>query len=62
MNDTSKRLHRELDDATKLKISQALKGRCKTQDHANAISSGLKNYWKTIPPKSENKESEVEGF
>ena len=62
MENTGKRLYRQLDDATKMKISQSLKGRSKTQDHTNAISNGLKNYWKTIPNKSEDKSNEVEGF
>lgn len=62
MNDSNgKRQYRQLDDTTKARISQTLKGRTKTQDHKQAIANGLTNYWKTIPekPKSEN---EVEGF
>lgn len=63
MEKTSKRLYRQLDDATKMKISQSLKGRSKTVDHTSAISNGMKNYWKTIPDKSECESSnEVEGF
>ena len=50
MND-NKRKYRELDDATKLKISQALKGRSKVATHKENISNGMKNYWKTIPNK-----------
>lgn len=51
--DTKKRLYRELEDITKLKISQALKGRSKSTSHKENISQGLKNYWKTVP-KREN--------
>lgn len=62
MNSTGKRQYRQLDDATKAKISQALTGRSKTQDHVNPISNGLKKYWKDIPNKPEDKKNEVEGF
>lgn len=46
---TKKRLYRELNDITKQKISQTLKGRSKSELHKENISQGLKNYWKTIP-------------
>lgn len=62
MNSTGKRQYRQLDDATKAKISQSLLGRSKTQDHVNAISNGLKNYWKGIPNKPEDKSSGFEGI
>ncbi len=48
---TNKRKYRELDPETKQKISQAMKGRSKTISHKEAISNGLKSYWKTIPNK-----------
>ncbi|WP_168354562.1 hypothetical protein [Palleniella muris] len=50
MND-NKRKYRELDDATKLKISQALKGRSKATTHKENISNGMREYWKTVPNK-----------
>ena len=46
-----KRKYREMDDATKQKISQSLKGRSKSYSHVENIKQGLKNYWKTIPNK-----------
>lgn len=47
----SKRQYRELSDMTKMKISQSLKGRGKSETHKEAISNGLKEYWKGIPNK-----------
>lgn len=47
----NKRQFRELDDSTKQKISQALKGRSKDMSHKENISKGLKEYWKGIPNK-----------
>lgn len=44
-----KRQYREMDDATKQKISQSLKGRGKSYSHIENIKKGLKNYWKTVP-------------
>lgn len=46
-----KRKYREMDDATKQKISQKLKGRMKSISHCQAISDGLKNYWQQISSK-----------
>lgn len=54
---TNKRKYRELDPETKQKISQAMKGKSKSFTHKEAISNGLKDYWKTIPnkPTTDNK-------
>ena len=56
----NKRQYRELNTATKGKISQSLKGRSKTASHKEAISNALKAYWKTIPnmPSDANKVEE----
>ena len=53
------RIYRQMDDATKLRISQRLKGRSMSDSHKQAISDGMKAYWKTIPykPTDENNES-----
>ena len=53
------RLYREIDDATKLRISQRLKGRSMSDSHKQAISNGMKAYWANIPnkPSDENNES-----
>lgn len=45
------RAYRELNDATKLRISQKLKGRTMTDSHKQAISNGMKAYWATVPNK-----------
>lgn len=53
-----KRQFRQMDDATKLRISQCLRGRSMSETHKQAISNGMKAYWATIPNKpTENNES-----
>ena len=54
-----KRKYREMDDATKAKISQSLKGRSKSFSHVENIKQGLRNYWKSVPnkPTDENRET-----
>ena len=55
------RQFRELNDATKQRISQALRGRSKTDTHKEAISNGMKKYWSSIPSMNlNNKEGENE--
>ena len=44
-----KRQYRQMDDVTKQKISQSLKGRSKSMVHKENISDGLKGYWQTVP-------------
>lgn len=46
-----KRKFREMDDTTKMKISQALKGRSKSSTTKDRISSGLRNYWSKVQNK-----------
>lgn len=54
------RMYRELDDATKQKISQSQKERYRQMSNSdlrkknNKIANSLRSYWKTIPNKSEN--------
>lgn len=43
------RQFRQMDDATKLRISQKLSGRAMSDTHKQAISDGMKTYWATIP-------------
>lgn len=54
------RIFRNLDDATKQRISQKLKNRSLSDSHRQAISDGMRAYWATIPSKpienNENKE------
>ena len=49
MNTTPQRQYRELSNVTKLKISQSMKGRSKSDTHREAISKGMKNYWQGVP-------------
>mgnify|MGYP003484707861 FL=1 len=52
------RIYRQMDDATKLRISQRLKGRSMSDSHKQAISDGMKAYWAGIPNKpTENNEN-----
>ena len=46
-----KRQFRELEPETKQKISQANKGRKKSEIHKQHISQGMLNYWKDVPSK-----------
>lgn len=50
----SKRVYRELDDETKRKISQAMKGRHKNYAHRQKISRSMKDYWRHVPNKPES--------
>lgn len=56
MNNTGKRMYRNLEDDTKAKISQSLRGRSKSASHIQAISDGLKKYWTTVPSQPKNNE------
>lgn len=54
MENTRKRKYRELSEETKKKISLALRGRCKSAAHIQAISDAMKKYWESIPKKTED--------
>lgn len=49
-----RRKYRQMDDITKQKISQSLKGKSKSFSHVENIRKGLRNYWKNIPNKPTN--------
>ena len=51
-NNNYKRKTREMDDVTKQKISNSLRGRKKSTQHCQAISNGLKKAWEQIPYKN----------
>lgn len=55
----NKRQYRELNNETKLKISQSLKYHNKSEAHKQAIAKAMKLYWETIPHKPKD-EKEVE--
>ena len=50
------RKYRERDEVTKtkIKISNSLRNRAKSQSHCQAISQGLKDYWKGVPSQKNN--------
>lgn len=53
-----KRLYRNLEDDTKMRIAQSLKGRTFSDSHKQAISDAMRQYWSTIPYRDdENNES-----
>ena len=54
-----KRTYRELNDDTKQRISQALKGHGLTDNHKQAISDGMRAYWATIPNKPNDGTNEI---
>ena len=49
-----KRQFRERDELTKMKISNLLRNRAKSKSHCEAISQGLKDYWKSVPSQKNN--------
>lgn len=62
--ENKKRIYRELSDDTKQKISNASKGRPKSQSHRQHISQAMTDYWKTIPHRptpSNNQSSTASG-
>ena len=53
-----KRLYRNLEDDTKKRIAQSLRGRTFSDSHKQAISDAMRQYWATIPYRpTENNES-----
>ena len=56
------RQYRNLNDATKSRISQKLRNCGLSDSHKQAISDGMKAYWSTIPykPNNENNNSKNE--
>ena len=53
------RIFRELNDDTKLRISQRLRNRTLSDSHKEAISNGMKAYWATIPNKPNDGTNEI---
>jgi len=53
-NNQYKRQYRELDDATKEKISRSTTGVKKSDLHKQHISQAMKDYWKSVPHKPED--------
>lgn len=60
MDNNYKRQYRQLDDTTKEKISQSLRGRTKSATYTQAISDGLKKYWTSVPNQPNNNENKTE--
>ena len=49
MEKNFKRKYRERDEITKMKIANSLRNRSKSAFHRQAISQGLKNFYKSLP-------------
>lgn len=49
MEKNHKRKCRKLSEETKLKISNSMKGKKKTEEHRQHIKEGMIDYWKTVP-------------
>lgn len=47
-----------MDNSTKQKISASLKNRKKSLTHCQAISRGMKEYWKNIPYRDDKNNSD----
>ena len=54
MEKNFKRKYRERDEITKMKISNSLRNRAKSASHRQAISQGLKNFYKSLPSMKNN--------
>ena len=54
MEKNFKRKFRERDEITKMKISNSLRNRSKSASHRQAISQGLKNFYKSLPSMKNN--------
>ncbi len=51
MNTIGKRIYREMDNATKEKISKSSQGKPKSASHKFHISQAMTKYWQGIPHK-----------
>ena len=54
MEKNFKRKYRERDEITKMKIANSLRNRSKSVSHRQAISQGLKNFYKNLQSMKNN--------
>lgn len=54
-----KRQYREIDDATKQKISLTSRNKPKSEQHKQHISQGMIEYWETVPHRPDANNNEV---
>lgn len=54
-----KRQYRELDKATKQKISDSSRNKPKTDEHKQRISQGMLRYWASVPHRPNDMNNEV---
>lgn len=51
------RMYRQMEDATKMRISQRLKNRSLSDSHKQAIADSMRKYWATIPSKPQGEKN-----
>lgn len=49
INQQHKRQWRELDNATRERISRSTQGKAKSEQHKQRISQAMKDYWQQVP-------------
>lgn len=54
-----KRQYRELDDETKMKISDSSRGKHKSEQHKQHISQAMRDYWETVPHRPDDNDNDV---
>lgn len=54
MDKNYKRQWRELSDEHKSRISQTSTGKAKSAEHREHISQGMREYWKSVPHRTED--------
>lgn len=54
-----KRQYRQIDDETKMKISQTSRNKPKSEQHKLHISQGMEEYWRTVPNRPDDNDNEV---
>lgn len=57
-----KRQYRELEDATKQKISQSSRNKPKSEQHKQHISQGMIDYWQTVPHRPDEDGTTTDGI
>lgn len=59
MMNNYKRQYRQIDDETKMKISQTSRNKPKSEQHKLHISQGMEEYWRTVPNRPDDNDNEV---
>lgn len=57
-----KRQYRELDNETKMKISNSTSNKPKSEQHKERISQSMYKYWETVPHRPDNDKTSIENI